>query len=167
LQNPWITPTVPVARWLGPALAGLKDFDRGFCLRWLEGLALRAPGGGEAEQAALLEAAPLGISLTRRERGSFGRRLVAANRACARMAGRDRTQLLTVGDARLLQARAHEPSHSSRLQICVELGLPYRGRAAWLGPDGRRRPFEYVAVPLCLDGQLLVAGFDRPLQPPC
>jgi PAS domain-containing protein len=163
LQNPWITPTVPVSRWLGPALAGLLDYDRGFGLRWLGELALAPPAGDEDLLARALDAAGLGITLTRRRRGSFGRRLVTANLACARMAGRDRTQLLSVGDARLLQARRHRPGHSSRLQVLVELGLPYRGRADWLDPAGCPRPFEFVAVPLELDGELLVAGFDRPI----
>jgi PAS domain-containing protein len=124
-----------------------------------------------AVQAILQNAGALldgdtGVSIHRRFPGSLERHLFWCNRTYARMAGRDREELLALGDMRPLQRRTHDRPVSKQFQTLVEEGRGWAGTFAWLRPDGLDNLVEYLALPAVHEHGTYVVGLDKFLLAP-
>jgi PAS domain-containing protein len=115
------------------------------------------------KEVSKLEDLPLGLSLTRRECGGLGRELVWCNDAYAAFAGRDVSELMEIGDMRLIQARVHCPGQSRLFQRKVELGRHYKGRYFWIKHDGLHLAMTFSSWPIETVDGIFVLGVDKPL----
>jgi PAS domain S-box-containing protein len=123
----------------------------------------RSEGALHESQAMLrliFENAFDGISIYEEYPEQGTRQLINCNMRYAEIAGRSREELLSLGNTLSLQKNVGSPlSHQQFLeQLAAGTCL---GRFSWLRPDGRENTVEYAAVPLQMDGRVLVIGVDR------
>lgn len=117
----------------------------------------------ESEQRVrlILEHTTDGINIAKTYLETGDRRLVMCNDRYAEMAGRTREELMASEDIEEFIERRETGEEAFDRWRRLSRGLPYRGRASWIRPDGAENYYEWTAVPIRRGDDLYVVGIDR------
>jgi PAS domain S-box-containing protein len=111
----------------------------------------------------LLEHAPDGINIFEVDLARDTRRLVFCNDRYVEMSGYTRVGLLAHSDE-IDELIVYHPAAEEHPATPAELyrsGKVHRGTCSWKRPDRKENYFEYIAVPMDIDGRPHFIGIDR------
>ncbi|MBN1937738.1 MAG: PAS domain S-box protein [Anaerolineae bacterium] len=92
----------------------------------------------------------------------ISRRLIECNERYVEIAGRNKEDLLNIGDTRAIQQDVeYVLTGDQAAEQLLYQGQTYRGRFSWLRPDGQENVIEYNAVPIQVEDKILIVGLDR------
>ena len=89
------------------------------------------------------------------------RKLVFCNDRFVEMSGRTRQEMQASADMDEFTRSAVSPAERVEYRRRRDAGLPYGGVASWIRPDGKENYFEWLSVPIRLDGKLYTLEIDR------
>ena len=95
-----------------------------------------------------------GMSIYEENSDPLKRRLVDCNPRYAEMAGRNKEELLKLGNTYNLQKPLNKEDSYSKT-------IAFRGTFSWIRPDAKENIIEYAAVPIKMQGKTYTIGIDR------
>jgi PAS domain S-box-containing protein len=95
-----------------------------------------------------------GMNIYSEDPDPLKRKLIACNPRYAEMAGRNREELLKLGNTFDLQKALSEDDSQSKT-------ASFKGTFSWIRPDGKDNIVEYTAVPIKMQGKTFTIGIDR------
>jgi len=99
-----------------------------------------------------------GISIFEENYEPGKRRLVECNERYAEMSGRNREELLKIGDLENAGLTRNITENNDKY---ISQGIEFRGSFTWVRPDGKDNIMEYAGVPIKMKGKTFTIGIDR------
>ncbi len=110
---------------------------------------------------AIFENTSDGIAVFERRFGSDRLKLIECNDRYVEFSGRDKEELLQIGDVRKLQIGDNSPRRRGEIRKHAEKGRLYKGTFSWKRPDGAENYIDYEAAPVIIGERILIYAIDR------
>ncbi|HET6427946.1 MAG TPA: PAS domain S-box protein [Phycisphaerae bacterium] len=115
----------------------------------------------EQQMRLILENSMDGINIAVLDLKTLKRRLVMCNDRYVEMSGRSREELMAAGDLNAMTVYYETPGELAENNRRLMKGIPYRGLASWIRPDGKENYFEWTAAPIRRGSEIYIVGIDR------
>lgn len=112
----------------------------------------------EALLRLILKHSPDGINVCQTDAKGSTRKLVMCNDVFMKMSGRSRGELQACVNLNDFVVPIEQPPNTPE-QLMT--GLPMRGIASWIRPDGKENYYEWTAILLEINGKPHIIGIDR------
>ncbi|MHC4716568.1 MAG: sensor histidine kinase [Planctomycetota bacterium] len=115
----------------------------------------------EERMRLILENSTDGINIAVLDLKTIKRRLVMCNDQYVKMTGRTREELMAADNLNELVVYHETPEELAANNRRLMKGLPYRGLASWIRPDGGENYLEWTAAPIRRGDEIYIIGIDR------